>query len=235
MSFGNTVRAIFTKDLLCELRSKRALLAMISLGLLLAWVFRIATQAGQGDGSVIAAAVVLTTILFSVVLSSERIFAAESENDCISGLLLSPADAGDIYIGKLLVNIVMLFIFEAAVVPVVIVLFDVTVAGRLFELIWVLAIADVGMCAAGTLLGSIVRAGRAANSLLSVLVMTALCPMMVPLVYLLGLLFGSAAATSPGSLYVVTGGFGRAVGFMIAFDAIFVTVGWLLFGYTLGE
>jgi len=236
MSFSNAVKAIFIKDLVGEFRIKQTLSAQICLGVLIAWVFRIATEAAPVGTAVTAAAVLLVAILFSAILTGERSFAVEQQNDCISALLLAPVDAGDIYIGKLLVNIAMLCIFEIVVVPVVFVLFKVSVSGNWLQLVTVLILANIGVSSIGTLLGPVVQAARAANSLLSILMMAALCPLMIPVIFALLLLFGAIVAESVGAgTLAVVGDFKTAAGFLTAFDAIFVTVCWLLFGFVAGE
>jgi hypothetical protein len=66
--------------------------------------------------------------------------------------------------------------------------------------------------------------------------MAVLMPMMIPAVVALVLLFGPV-----GTHTAVVGTFGAAVdfkaavGYMMAFDAIFVTVCWLLFGLVAGD
>ena len=165
-NFANAIKAIFTKDMVSELRAKQVLPAMIVFGVLVAWVFRLATEGSAVDKSVTAAAVLLVTLLFSVILSSERSFAVERQNDCISGLLLAPVDAGDIYIGKLLVNISMLCIFELVAVPVVFVLFKVNISGDWLGLAVVLMLINIGISSLGTLLGCAVEGAKAANCLL---------------------------------------------------------------------
>lgn len=231
-----TIKAIFVKDLVTELRTKQLLPTQICLGALIAWIFRIAAGAVIVDISVVAGAVTLVAMLFAGILACERSFAVEQENDCINSLLLAPVDAGDIYLAKLLVNIVMLCIFEIVTVPLVLVLFKVTVSDRWPQLIAVLMLGNIGISSAGTLLGSVVHQTRATGSLLSVLVMAVLMPMMIPTIAALLLLFGSA-----GTYTAVVGTFGAAVdfkaavGYMTAFDAIFVTVCWLLFGLAAGD
>jgi len=236
MSFGNVVRAIFVKDLVTEFRAKKVLAAMIMLGVLIAWIFRIATEASILDGSVTAAAVLLVGILFSAVLASERGFAVEQENDCISALLLGSADAGDIYIGKLLVNITLLCIFEIVSVPAVFVLFNAGVGRGWLQLIIVLLLINIGVSSVGTLLGCAVQGTRAGNSLLSILLLAILCPMMIPAIFALLLLFGAIGDNVLGiGVLALAGDFNTAIGFLAAFDAIFVTVCWLLFGFVAGE
>lgn len=234
--FARTIKAIFAKDLLTELRARQMLPTMIMLGILIAWVFRLAGPSAQKDASPTAAAVMLVAVLFAAILTSEKAFAVEQQNDSISALLLAPIDAGHIYIAKMLVNVVMLCIFEVVTVPVILVLFKVTPGARWPGLILVLLLCNLGMAGLGTLLGSLVQGTRAAASLLSILVMAALCPMMIPAIAALLSLLGPANAGSLGAgAWGVAGSFNAAVGYIAAFDAIFVTVCWLLFGFVVRQ
>lgn len=235
MSFANAIKAIFVKDLVCEFRAKQLLPTQICLGVLIAWVFRIATEA-LVDTSAVAAAVLLLAILFSAILAQHRAFAIEQENKCISALLLAAADSGDIYIAKLLVNIAMLCIFEIVTVPVVFVLFKINVSGNWLQLVTVLLLVNVGISSVGTLLGCAVQGTRAQHSLLSILVMVILCPMMIPAIFALLLLFGAIGTEVFGAgILTMVGDFKTATGLLAAFDAIFVTLCWLLFGFVVGE
>ena len=231
--FTNTIRAVFIKDLLTELRARQLLPTMIMLGVLIAWIFRMATRASAADASVTAAGVLLAALLFAAILASEKIFAVERQNDCFGALLLAPVDPGDIYIAKLLVNVVLLCIFEAVTVPVVLLLFGVRFGGNWPALILVLLLCNIGVSSLGTLLGCLVQGTRAAGSLLSILVMAALCPMVIPAVSALLLLFNPGQLA--GGAVGMVGSFNAAVGYMAAFDAIFVTVCWLLFGFVAGQ
>jgi len=233
---GDTIRAIFVKDLVTELRAKQLLPTIVCLGVLIAWVFRIAAGAASIDISVAAGAVLFIAMLFAGILACEKSFAVEQENDCLGSLLLAPVDAGDIYLAKLLVNIVILCIFEIVTLPVVLVLFKVSVGGRWLELFVVLLLGNIGISSVGTLLGCVVHQTRAASSLLSVLVMAVLMPMTIPAVTALLLLFGPVGpqAADAGTFGVAVD-FKAAVGYMTAFDAIFVTVCWLLFGLVMGD
>ncbi len=233
-SFVNTIKAIFIKDMVSELRAKQTLPAMIMLGALMAWIFRIATEGAEAEAAVTGTAVLLVSLLFSAILASERIFAVEQQNDCMGLLLLAPIDAGDIYIGKLLVNITMLCIFEIVAVPVVLALFKISVGMNWLRFINILVLVNIGVSAIGTLLGCAVQGTKATSSLLSILVMAAICPMMVPAVFAMVLLFGGTEAGVSGTLGMA-GNLRAATGFLAAFDAIFVTVSWLLFGFVAGE
>ena len=234
-SFVNNVKSIFVKDLVSEFRGRQTLPVMVMLGVLIAWIFRITAAEGASDISVIAAAVLLVSLLFSAVLAAERGFAVEQENDCINALLLAPVEAGDIYIAKLLVNVAMLCISQVIAVPAAIVLFGVNVNNNWFYLIITLLLINIGMSSAAALLGCATEGTKVQNSLLSVLLMAALSPMMIPSVFALRVLFGDMNAEVVGSgVLAMVGNFKRAIGFLTAFDAIFVTLCWLLFDFVIG-
>lgn len=237
-SLYNGIKAIFVKDLVTEFRSKEVLPAMIVLGMLIIWVLRLVSEVSSISSENIGVAALWIAFLFAALLAQERSFATEQHQDCINGLLLAPVDAGAIYLAKLLANITMLCIFEIIIVPIVILTFF-----KLDEftcnpgqMIAVLLLGNIGISSIGTLFSAMVQVSRIRGSLLSILVLTVLLPMMIPATFALLLVFGviSEQQTNIGTLALV-GNFPTALGFLIAFDAVFVTASWLLFGFVVQE
>ena len=118
---------------------------MIVLGMLIVWIMRIVSESVSAGSAVMAPAVLWIALLFSGLLTQERSFAVEQHADCMSGLLLAPVDPETIYIAKLLVNIIMLCIFEIVIVPVVFLSFEVSIGGRWGEFITVLLLGNIGI------------------------------------------------------------------------------------------
>jgi heme exporter protein B len=233
--FWLSFKAIFVKDIVTELRAKQVLPTMIVLGMLIVWILRIASEAASVRADVIGPAALWIAFLFSGLLAQERSFATEQEQDCIYGLLLAPVDVGTIYLAKLFVNIVMLCIFEIIIVPIVFLSFRLSVQSRWPALIGVLMLGNLGISSVGTLFSAIVQLTRTRGSLLSIIVLVILMPMMIPATFALLTLFGvPVEATGSGTLAFV-GSFNAAVGYMIAFDAVFVVACWLLFGFAIRE
>lgn len=229
-------KAIFVKDIVTELRAKQTLPTMIVLGMLIVWVLRIASEAAMDTGTVIGPVALWIAFLFAGLLAQERSFAMEQQNDCIYALLLAPVDEGTIYLSKLLVNIVMLSIFQLIMVPLVAVLFELDFAGNLPALIGVLFLGNVGLSSVGTLFSAIVQLSRTRGSLLSILVLVILMPMMIPATFALLILSGAIPAELVGTgALAFVGTFKSAIGYMVAFDAIFVTACWMLFGFAIKE
>jgi heme exporter protein B len=229
--FWLSLKAVFVKDIVTELRAKQVLPTMIVLGMLIVWVMRIASETAGADSAVIGPVAFWIAFLFAGLLAQERSFATEQQHDCIYGLLLAPIDEGTVYLAKLLVNIVMLCIFEIIVVPIVVVAFGLKVGDNWLPLVGVLLLGNIGISSVGTLFSAIVQLCRTRGALLSVLVLVILMPMMVPATFCLLLMFGAIPPEleSTGALSFV-GSFKAAVGYMVAFDAVFrgvLAVVWL--------
>jgi heme exporter protein B len=234
--FFESLWAIFAKDIITEFRAKQVLPTMVVLGMLIVWVMRLIGEGASLSASAMAPAVLWIAFLFSGLLAQERSFAAEQQEDCIAGLLLAPVDPGTIYIAKLLVNIVMLCVFEIVVVPVVFFAFGTTITGRWLDFIAVLMLGNIGICSVGTLFSAMVQVSRVRGALLSVLVLVILLPMMIPATFALLLLFGAIEPEMAGSGFLsLVDNLKTAVGHMVAFDVVFTTACWLLFGFVVKE
>ncbi|MFC1781697.1 heme exporter protein CcmB, partial [Planctomycetota bacterium] len=145
-------------------------------------------------------------------------------------------DAETIYLAKLFVNVVMLSIFEVIIVPVVFLCFKLNFQNRWLAFIFVLLLSNLGISGVGTLFSAIVQLTRTRGSLLSIIVLVVLMPMMIPATFALLVLFGNIPEelVGTGALSFV-GSFNNAIGYMIAFDAVFIVTCWLLFGFVIKE
>ena len=121
--FWQSLKAVFVKDVLVELRSRQVLPMMIVQGMLIVWVLRIAAESVASSVPVIGPVALWIAFIFSGLLAQERSFSTEHENDCIYGLIVAPIDEGTIYLAKLMVNIVMLSVYELILTPIVMIAF----------------------------------------------------------------------------------------------------------------
>jgi heme exporter protein B len=234
--FWLSLKAIFIKDIVTELRAKQVLPTMIVLGMLIIWVLRMASEAVFQSEAVIGPVALWIAFLFAGLLAQERSFATEQQQDCIDALLLAPVDEGTIYLAKLFANIVMLTIFEIIIVPVVIVAFGLNISDNWPALIAVLLLGNIAISSVGTLFSAIVQLSRARGALLSILVLVILMPMMIPATFALLLIFGTIPPELAGTgALAFVGSLEAAIKYMIAFDAIFVAACWLLFGFAIKE
>jgi heme exporter protein B len=232
------LRAIIVKDIVVELRARQVLPTMVVLGMLIVFILRLAWEpaARSTAGPIMGAAALWIAFLFCGLLAQERSFAAEQQNGCMDGLLLAPLDAGTVYLAKLLANVIVLAIFEAIIMPVVVIAFALHVYGGWWRLPVVLLLGNLGISSVGTLFSAAVQLTRTRGSLLSIVVLVILMPMMIPASFALLVLFGAMSDRVVGSSsFAFVGSFHAAVGYMLAFDAVFVVACWLLFGVVVEE
>jgi heme exporter protein B len=216
--------AILKKDLRIEWRTRESVASMFVLGVLLLLVLSVAHDVPPEAAPALVPAVLWAAFLFTGMLGVQRGFLVERENDALAGLLSSPIDPADIYVGKVLANVVLLGVVQAVVVPLAGLFLHADLWKVLPGLVLVLVLGNVGFAALATLFAAVAVRTRAREVLLPVL----LLPLLVPL------LIGAVAATRA----VLAGGLAAAsegLGVLAAFDVVFTVAGWLLFAYVVRE
>jgi heme exporter protein B len=200
------------KDLRLELRARDTLPAMLLFVVSTLVVFHFVLPDGSSD--LAAKGVLWVAILFTALLGLARAFVAEREQGVLDGLVLAPSDRSAIWLGKALALLVFLVAAEAVALPAFAAFFahlgGATVAA--------VALADVGICAVGTLLAGMAVASRARELLLPLLFLPLAIPIVVGGV-------GASVVASPG----------RYLGFLALYDVIFALVAWASFEYVVTE
>ena len=234
--FLQSLKAVFIKDVMIELRSRQVLPTMIVQGMLIAWVLRIAGESVASGISIMGPAALWIAFIFSGLLAQERSFATEHDQECIYGLIIAPIDEGTIYLAKLLVNVVMLSVYELVMTPIVMIVFKLTLSGNIGIFILVLLLGNIGISSVGTLFSAVVQLTRTRGALLSILVLAVLAPMMIPATFCLLVLFNAIPPELVGTgALAFVGTLKSAIRYMIVFDVVFVTACWLLFGFVVKE
>jgi heme exporter protein B len=206
------VAVLARKDLKLELRARSTVPAMLLFVVAALVVFHFALPA---DSSELAAKGMLwIAIVFTALLGLTRAFVAEREQRLIDGLLLAPCDRSAIWLAKSLSVLGFLVVAELVALPAYALFFSgidgATVAG--------VALADLGICAVGTVLAAMAVAGRARELLLPLLFL----PLAIPIVV------GGVGAS-------VTGEPGRYLGFLVLYDVVFAIISWASFEYVVTE
>jgi heme exporter protein B len=204
--------AMARKDLLLELRARDTLPAMLLFVVAVLVVFHFALPTNASDRASLG--LLWVAIVFAALLGLGRSFVAEREQGVLDGLVLAPSDRSAIWLGKVVATLAFLGLVELIALPAFSVFFTgvggATVAG--------VALADVGICAVGTLLAAMAAAGRARELLMPLLFL----PLAIPIV--IGGVGASLAASS-----------GKYLAFLALYDAIFVLAAWAAFEYVVTE
>jgi heme exporter protein CcmB len=215
--------AIVGKDLRVELRTREVLYTSLLFAVVLVTVFLFSGFGETVDLARAAPGVLWVSLAFVGTLVFGRTFAREREQRAVVGLLLAPNALGPLYVGKLLVNIVMLGAVEVLLVPVVGAVFHLDL-GRIAAPLFALLVAGtVGFCALGTVLAAALSTLR----LREVLMPLVLFPLCLPL--LLAGVKGTSVLVESGTLEAAL----PWLAIMLAFDALFVVLSWWLFNEAL--
>ena len=135
---------------------------------------------------------------------------------------MAPLDRGIIYLSKLLSNLTLMLAVAAIVTPAGILFFgfDLSAAPLAFASVMVLSI--VGFAAVGTLFAAMVSSSRLQGGFLAMMIFPITLPLVLVSTQLMLKVFRDGQAIGGG-----------AVGVLVAFDLIFLTVSWLVFEWIL--
>jgi heme exporter protein B len=216
-----SVLAIVWKDLLLEARGRETITSLFVLGVLVLVIFEIAIDVVPANATRVAPGILWVAIILSATVALSRVFIMERENGCMTALLLAPVDRGSVFLAKLIVNVVYLGIFEAALLPVFSLLFGVNIMPRLGPLSVVLALGSIGLAATGTLFATVALGTKARELMLPLLVLPLQVPLLIAAVHATEMVLQGHPLDSLGAWGQV----------LIAFDVLFVTSGWLAFEF----
>jgi heme exporter protein B len=220
MSVVRLAGAVAGKDLRVEVRGRHGLAAAVPFAATLLISVGMALGPGRRLVEAAAPALLWIAILFSAVLASRQSYLVEMEDGALEGLVLSPADRGGLYLGKLLAVATQLLVIEALVLAGVTLLFDVAprspgllVAG--------FGLGTLGLAAVGALFGAL---GWSRPSILPLLVLPLATPVLLAEIRITEL----ALAGGGGEV-------GSWLGLMAAFDVVVGTLGFLAFDHVLED
>lgn len=223
MIFFRQLYAILAKEIAVEWRTREALSAMLVFGLLVLVIFNFAFDLQGVDIKVLGPGILWVAFCFSGILGLGRSFARERDKGSLDGMLLAPVDRGAIFLGKGLANLLFIVIMEVVTLPLFVVLFNVPI--EWFPLVGYILLGTIGFSAVGTLLSAIAASTRMREVMLPVL----LFPVLVPL------LVASVKITQGALQAVPFSDYQGWLNLLIAYDAIFVTVAYLVFEFVVEE
>jgi heme exporter protein B len=225
-SLRTALAALLRKELLVELRTLQAVPGMSLFALSTFVVFHFALNRASVAGD-LAAGVLWVTLLLAAMLGVNRLFVADADQGGFDGFLLAPVDAGAMLIAKALTLLAFLVVLEIVAVPAFGLLLLGPPLGRaLPDLIGVLALADLGVAAVGTLVAALVVRTRARDLLGPLLAL----PLLVPIV------IGAARASEPLLAEGHTGHPAARWLLMLAlYDLLFGLIAYALFDFLLED
>jgi heme exporter protein B len=223
MSFWRRVFAIAWKDIISELRTREIIFSVLVFAILVLVIFNFAFATDKKTMATVAPGILWVAFTFSGVLALNRAFIPEKEENCLEGLMACPVGREVIYAGKALGSLAFLLMIEAIILPIFALFFNLPVLS--LELITITFAATVGFVAVGTLFSALAVNTRAREMVLPILFLPIVAPVIICAVE------ASALAINGQSWREII----SWLGVILAFDAIFLTVPFLVFPYIIEE
>jgi heme exporter protein B len=217
--------AVLWKDLTIELRTKETVTSLLMLGILTLLILSFAFDPTSELRDEAAPGVLWVAVIFAGVLGINRSLLRESEQDCLQGLLLAPLDRGTLYLAKTLGNFVVMMVAQGIVILTFILFFNLPFVRTVVQLLPVLILGLLGFSAIGTLFAAVSLRTRAREVMLPLLMLPLATPLFLATVEATELLLAGAALAATSAWLRM----------LVAFDAIFLVIGWLGFEYVVEE
>jgi heme exporter protein B len=224
MSLLANASVLLGKELRTEFRSRELLTTTVVFILMVIVLFSFTFDPTSAESRRFGPGLLWLAFLFAASLMLQPCFLREQTNDTLSALRLSVDDPFAIFLAKLAANTFFLLLTEFLLLPIFSVLYNVPVLPVLGWLILVLFLGSLGVSIAGTALSAISAQARMRELLLPLLLLPLLTPVLVASTEV------TAALLDP-SPYVQW----KGIGFLVAFDVVFLTALWLFGEYLLEE
>ncbi len=216
---------IVQKDLISELRSKEIFSSMFIFCIVVIVIFNFSFEIGRAKIEEIAPGILWVAFIFAGVLGLNRSFILEKEKDCLQGLMLCPFDRGLIYLGKVVGNLLFMFLVILITLPIFCVFFNLSIFSYLPALILVILLGALGFISVGTILSAMSVNTKMREVLLPILLFPVVVPVLIACVKSTGKIFaGKSVSEISGWLKL-----------MLAFDIIYLIVSYLTLEYVLEE
>jgi heme exporter protein B len=221
-----TVAALLRKELLVELRTLESVPGMSLFSISTFVVFHFALNQPSVSGQE-AAGILWVTLLFAALLGVNRLFVADVEQGGFDGFLLAPVDRSALLLAKALALLCYLLVLELVAVPAFgLLLLGPALGPALPGLLAVLALADIGLAAIGTLVAALAVRTRARDLIGPLLAL----PLLVPIV------IGAARASSaPLALGHAGTPAGRWLLTLALYDLVFGLIAYAVFDFLLED
>ena len=176
--FFQTAWLVMRKDLTVEVRSREIVYttAFFAVSCVLVFAFALVKEGRALEDA--AAGILWIAIAFAGTLGLGRTFERERHSETLRALLLAPADRPAIYVGKLLGIVILLFVVELVLVPLVGLMFQAAFYRAVPWVVALLVVGTIGFAAVGTLFAAMLVRARSRDVLLPIL----LYPITIPVI-----------------------------------------------------
>jgi heme exporter protein B len=225
------VLSVLAKDLRIEIATKEIVTTTGFFAALVAIMASIAFTTGAETTTRVAPGALWLSIAFSSILALGRTWQREREESALLGLMVSPIPRAAIWCGKALGVLGFVLVVEAVVVPLVALLFHVSLPRIALPLAAVMLLGTVGVAATGTLFGAMTVRTRARELILATVLFPLLSPSLLSSVSATREIFYAAQSGMPVDMSEVS----DWLLLLGVFDTVAIVGGLTMFGALLED
>ena len=220
-SIYQQVLRLFYRELLIEFRSKEQLTTMFIFAVTAVIIFQFSFEMRTGNVKILIPGVLWISIFLSSILSLNRSFSRDHEENASIGMLSTPLDPLSIYISKVLTTTVLLCALDLILLPIMTILLNSPIFD--INLIPVLILGNIGISATGAIVASTVANTKSRETLLPVILLPLLLPVLLGCVTATGAIIDE----KPFQQY------GNWIQIVAIYDIIFTFASGLMFHFTI--
>ncbi len=222
-TLSNTT-VLLSKEVRTELRSRELLITTVVFILMVVVLFSFTFDPSSSESRRFGPGLLWLAFLFAASLRLQPCFLREQTNDTLSALRLSVHDPFAIFLAKLFANTLFLFLTELLMLPVFAILYNVHILLVSPQLALVLLLGSLGVVIPGTAFSAISAQARMRELMLPLLLLPLLTSVLIASTEATAALLDPQPALRKDWL-----------GFLAAFDIVFLTALWLFGEYLLEE
>lgn len=212
------------KELRIEARGRE----MFSGGLLLAFLVLLVGNlawAGVADAPRVASGVLWVGYVFAGTLVLSRSLHRERDRGTWEALAVLPVDWGTVYFVKVASSGLILLLLQFLSLGIYAALFDFDLLTPLIKLAPLLLLGTIGFCALGVLLAGLSSHARTREILLPILLLPLILPLLMMAIQATQKVLSGLPSSAALSEHLL----------LLAFDAIYLAIGWLTFDHVLSD
>jgi heme exporter protein B len=213
------------KDLRREVRSQSVWPCMVMLGVVLVFLLTIPLDLADEVKLRVVGGLLWLAIFFAGTLAFEHSFSSERQHGAWQALTLYPVDPAILFLAKMAVNLISLFILEAVLIPAFVIFSDVPLLAQPAPMLLTAGLTSVGLAAVGTLVSALASGLRHRGGLIALL----LLPLVTPLA------LGAAEATRLTLAGQLDSEWWQWIQLLTVFAMVFTVAGALAFEFIIEE
>jgi heme exporter protein B len=217
--------AIARKDARAELRGRQATVSTLFFAALVLLLFGFALGPDARRLTEAAPGLLWLAIVFGSLLSVTRLHQLEIEDGAFDELARYPVERYAIYLGKLLAGLAAVLVLGGVLLPVVAILYGISLGEAWPALLATVLLGAVGLAAVGTFYAGVTVRMAAREVMLPLLMLPVVAP----------LLLAAVKATTAALLGNPLGDLGAWLQLLAAFDLVMIVAGAATYGYLLEE